>query len=55
LLTEREAAAFLHVTPRGLINWRNSGRVPHLRLGRAVRYRRESLISMLERLEKGGN
>jgi hypothetical protein len=54
LLTEREAAAFLHVTPRGLINWRNSGRVPHLRFGRTVRYRRESLISMLEKLEKGG-
>jgi excisionase family DNA binding protein len=54
LLTEREAAEFLHVTARGLINWRNSGRVPHLRFGRTVRYRRESLIAMLERMEKGG-
>jgi excisionase family DNA binding protein len=54
LLTEAEAAALLRVTTRGLINWRNNGRVPHLRFGRTVRYRRESLLAMMAKLEKGG-
>ena len=55
LLTEREAAAFLHVCPRGLINWRNAGRVPFLRIGgRTIRYRRASLVALVEKLEKGG-
>ena len=54
LLTEKQAATFLHVCPRGLINWRNRGIVPYLRLGRTIRYRRASLVALVEKLEKGG-
>jgi hypothetical protein len=55
LLTEREAATFLRLCPRGLINWRNTGKIPYLRIGRSIRYRRASLIALVEKLEKGGN
>jgi helix-turn-helix protein len=56
LLTEKEAGQFLRLCPRALINWRNRGIVPYIRLGtRAIRYRRSSLVAMLERMEKGGS
>ena len=56
LLTEKEAGQFLRLCPRALINWRNRGIVPYIRLGtRAIRYRQSSLVAMLEKMEKGGN
>jgi excisionase family DNA binding protein len=45
VLNDRQAAAFLGVSPGTLANWRSQGTVgvPYLRLGRAVRYRRSDL------------
>lgn len=44
LLTQREGAAFLGVSPRTLEGWRVRGGGPRfVRLGRAVRYRRADL------------
>lgn len=38
LLTERQAAATLSVSPRTLWQLRNDGHIPCIRIGRAVRY-----------------
>lgn len=43
LLTEREAAATLAISPRTLWGLRNSGEIPCVRVGRAVRYDRRDL------------
>jgi excisionase family DNA binding protein len=54
LLTEKEAAEKLHASLRTIIDWRNRGLVPFLRIGRSIRYRPESLQAMVEKLEIGG-
>lgn len=38
LVTEAEAAKQLAISPRKLWELRNRGEIPHLRVGRAVRY-----------------
>ncbi|MEO1242503.1 MAG: helix-turn-helix domain-containing protein [Pseudomonadota bacterium] len=51
LLTEREAAQYLGVSPRTLSNWRvrsNDGPRYHKLSSRAVRYRRADLEDWLE-------
>lgn len=55
-LTERQAADHLGVSPGTLANWRSSGavRVPFVRLGRAVRYRRSDLERFLAANTVGG-
>ncbi len=48
LLTETEAAAFLHMRPPTLRAWRRQVRIPYVRLqSRAVRYRREDLEALV--------
>jgi hypothetical protein len=45
ILTTREAAALLGVTPKGLEQMRAEGRGPKFfRVGRAIRYRRSDLV-----------
>ena len=39
---------------RSVIDWRNSGKLPFLRIGRSIRYRPESIRALLEKLEMGG-
>jgi excisionase family DNA binding protein len=39
LLTERQVAEHLMVCRRQLYNWRKSGLIPYLKLGKAVRFR----------------
>ncbi|BCX46411.1 excisionase family DNA-binding domain-containing protein [Haloferula helveola] len=39
LLTRREAARFLSVSERQVWNLQNDGRLPHVRIGRSVRFR----------------
>lgn len=50
LLDERQAAKFLNVTPGTLSVWRSTGRyrLPFLKVGRKVRYRRADLLAWLE-------
>jgi len=50
LLSIKEAAEFLDVTPSALQAWRTCGRydLPYIKVGRKVRYRLEELRLFLE-------
>lgn len=50
LLDDKAAAELLDVSPGTLAVWRSTGRysLPFLKVGRKVRYRRESLLAWLE-------
>ena len=50
LLTTQQAAEYLAVTPSILVNWRCTKRVkvPYLKIGNAVRYRKSDLDKFLE-------
>ena len=48
LITEAELASLLKVCRRQLYNWRIAGRVPYLRIGRAVRFRAVEVLRALE-------
>jgi excisionase family DNA binding protein len=48
ILKADEAAAFLRISPRTLWTLTNALEIPHVRLGRAVRYRRASLEEWME-------
>ena len=54
LMTDREAADFLRIKPRQLFDWRMKGFIPFIKIGKAVRYRREDILVALERLTRGG-
>jgi len=51
LLTDREVAAQFHASVRSIIDWRNAGKLPFIRIGRSIRYRPESIRALLEKLE----
>lgn len=55
LLTEIEAARFLAISPRTLWSLRQSGEIPHLRIGRAVRYSRASLHDWIDQRSRCGS
>lgn len=50
LMDEKEAAAFLNVSPGTLAVWRCTGRyqLPFLKIGRNVRYRQAALSAWLD-------
>ena len=50
LLTENEACEYLRVRPRQLFNWRMSGLVPFIRIGRAIRFRVTDLDAAIDRM-----
>jgi Helix-turn-helix domain len=50
IVTEKELAKELRLSLRGLINLRNRRLVPHIRLGRSVRYDRAAVEKALEKL-----
>jgi excisionase family DNA binding protein len=54
LLTAGEVAELLSVTERWVREHTRSGLVPSVRLGRYVRYRRESVLAWIEEQEQGG-
>jgi excisionase family DNA binding protein len=53
LYTEREAAKWLGVCVRTLWAIRASGEIPHVRLGRAIRYDVDDLRAYVARNKKG--
>jgi excisionase family DNA binding protein len=55
LLDEKEAAEICRFSKRGLEELRKAGRIPHIKLGRSIRYNAASLRAFLARLERGGN
>ena len=54
LLTPQQAAKALAISPRKLWSMTASGEVPHVRLGRCVRYPVDGLRHMIDRKRKGG-
>jgi len=53
VLMADEVAALLRVTKGWLYAETRAGRIPHLRLGRYVRYRRSAIERWLDGLEQG--
>ncbi|MEM9167927.1 MAG: helix-turn-helix domain-containing protein [Planctomycetota bacterium] len=53
LLTEREAAARLAISPRKLWDIRNRGLIPHVRIGQCVRYDPDDLAAWIEARKSG--
>jgi predicted DNA-binding transcriptional regulator AlpA len=54
LVDEREAARLLGISPRLLWGFRKAGRVPCVRIGRAVRYYVKDLETFIEQQKQGG-
>lgn len=54
LLTAIEVAKMLRVTPAWVYTATRQGTLPHMRLGRYVRYRRGAVTDWLEANEKAG-
>ena len=53
LFYAREAAAALAISPRKLWDMTASGEIPHIRLGRSVRYPLDDLRCWIDRQKKG--
>lgn len=53
LLTEKEAAEYLRIKVRQLYNWRVSGLIPYIRIGKALRYRKSAIDQTLARFTMG--
>jgi excisionase family DNA binding protein len=51
LLTADEVAELLRVTPASVYAETRHNRIPHVRLGRYVRYRRQSLDAWIKQIE----
>lgn len=51
LFTEREAAERLRITTRQLADLRRAENLPHVRLGRDVRYTKQNLLQIIEMLD----
>ena len=54
LLTPQQAAAALAISPRKLWGMTASGEIPHIRLGRSVRYPLDDLRCWIDGQKKGG-
>ncbi len=52
LLDAEEVAAMLHVPVTWVRAESRAGRIPHVRLGRYVRYRRDAVLAWLEEREE---
>ncbi len=53
MLTEKQVAAFLSVTPRHLYSWRMAGFIPYYKIGRAIRFRKAEVDEALARMRVG--
>ncbi|WP_417212619.1 helix-turn-helix domain-containing protein [Acinetobacter venetianus] len=51
LLTNQEAAEILKISVKTLNNWRSArnGKIPFVKIGRGVRYKKSDLISYIDR------
>jgi len=54
LLDADDIAAYIGMTTDWIYREVRAGRLPHIRLGRYVRFRRESIDAWLEASERGG-
>ena len=51
IMGREEAAKFIGVSPKGLINYVNRKLIPEIKLGKRRLYRRSALLEALKRLE----
>ncbi len=51
LLTNKEAAELLKISVKTLNNWRSArnGKIPFVKIGRGIRYKKSDLISYIDR------
>jgi excisionase family DNA binding protein len=54
LLTEKQAAAFLGISPRKLWSLRAAGEIKYVRCGRCIRYHIDDLRMWIEENKEGG-
>jgi excisionase family DNA binding protein len=54
LLVASDLASMLNVTERWVRDATREGRIPHVRLGRYVRYRREAVLAWISTMEVEG-
>lgn len=54
LLTAKDVAELWNISEKAVLRLTSDGVIPHVTLGRTIRYRREALDATLERLEHGG-
>jgi excisionase family DNA binding protein len=47
LMTEKEVCTWLNTSKRNLFCWRKAGLIPYLKIGRAVRFRRDEVEKAL--------
>jgi excisionase family DNA binding protein len=55
LLTSDEASRYLAISPRKLWGMTASGQIPHVRIGRCVRYSVEDLQRWIDQRKRGGD
>ena len=55
LLTPRQAAEALAISQRKLWSMTASGEIPHVRIGRSVRYPVDDLRDWIDQQKKGGD
>jgi excisionase family DNA binding protein len=53
LLTARELAEHLSLSADTVLDWAEAGRIPHFKLGRAVRFRPSEVDAWLEAQRRG--
>jgi excisionase family DNA binding protein len=53
-LTTREAAIFLRISAKALLNLCSQGKIPHYKFGRSNRYRKSELEKVLLAQPRGG-
>jgi excisionase family DNA binding protein len=53
LMTIKEVADFLRLTPRSVWRWLNRGRLRPLRWGHTIRFRRADVIDSAEKYQYG--
>jgi excisionase family DNA binding protein len=52
ILTVREAAELLRVTERCIAQWKADGRLPAMKLGGYIRFKREDVLALLQPVER---
>ena len=53
LLDAKQTAKILAISPRKLWSLTNSGQIPHVRIGRSVRYSIDDLIEWIDGQKRG--
>ena len=53
LMTEKEASEYLRINIRQLYNWRISGLIPYIKIGKAIRYRKAAIDNALAKMTLG--